>query len=129
AAAEQVVQRLDAVAHDMQRVGDLGLGECDARELDVVRVVLHKQDRPGAHGDPASRPAGSSTWNVLPSPGTVSTRIRPPMRATMRCAIARPSPWPPPSSGPCTRWKGSKARAAWAGSKPLPWSRTRMRTV
>src|SRR5690606_18464953 len=112
AAREQVVQGVHAVVDDVQRVGDFRFGERDPGQLHIVRIVLDQQDRPGAHHDRASCAAGSSTWNTLPLPGSESTPRLPPSRVAMRCAIASPRPWPPPSSGPWTRWKGSNTRPA-----------------
>ena len=113
AAGEQVVQGLWPVAHHHQPVGDVGLGERDPGELEVVGVVFHQQDFALVH-PPASRSgtAGSSMWNTLPWPGTDSAHRRPPWRWMISWAIASPIPWPPPSSSACRRWNGSKMRAA-----------------
>ncbi len=55
-------------------------------------VVFDHQD--GAlHGDSPSA-AGRRTWKVLPTPGVLSTPIRPPCRSTMALQMARPSPEP-----------------------------------
>src|SRR3546814_8768257 len=44
AAREQVVERLRAVADHLQAVDHVGLGEGDAGQFDVVRVVLRSEE-------------------------------------------------------------------------------------
>src|SRR5690606_18921309 len=123
AAGEDVVQRLGAVAHHHQAVGDLGFLERDPGQLDVVWIVLDEQDFLVGHVRSASA-AGSARWMVVPAPGRDSASMRPPCRSTMRLAMARPMPLPAPSSAPCRRWNGSNSLGAYCMSKPRPWSRT-----
>src|SRR3546814_1233577 len=108
AAREQVVERLRAVADHLQAVGHVGLGEGDAGQFDVVRVVLDQQDVFLAHARfPESGTAGSSTKKVLPAPGSDCAQTRPPWRSATQRTMARPRPLPPACSGPCRRWNGS----------------------
>src|SRR3546814_10365794 len=125
AAREQVVGRLRAVADHLQAVGHVGLGEGDAGQFDVVRVVLDQQDVFLAHARfPESGTAGSSTKKVLPAPGSDCAQTRPPWRSATQRTMARPRPLPPACSGPCRRWNGSNNLSAYRMSNPLPWSRT-----
>ena len=39
--------------------------------------------------------SGSSTENVLPTPGSLSTQMRPPINSTRRAEMVKPSPVPP----------------------------------
>ena len=77
----------------------------------------------------ASKPAVK--WNVLPSPGTLSTPISPPIIAMSRSEIARPSPVPPkfrvvePSA--CTN--GWKIARCFSRGMPMPVSRTENRST
>src|SRR5690606_17706265 len=104
------IQRLSAIADHHQAVRDLRLGERKPGQLHVVRIVLDQQDvLLHHHGIPDPPPAvGSSSSTVAPPASVDSARSRPPWRAMTRCATARPRPCPAPSSGPCSRWKGSK---------------------
>src|SRR3546814_20209368 len=91
AAREQVVERLRAVADHLQAVGHVGLGEGDAGQFDVVRVVLDQQDVFLAHARfPESGTAGSSTKKVLPAPGSDCAQTRPPWRSATQRTMARP---------------------------------------
>ncbi len=68
---------------------------------------------------------------LAPAPGALSTVMRPPMRSTMRCEMASPSPVPPcrrvaPPSACSNSWK---MRACASGAIPMPVSRTRNVTV
>src|SRR3546814_13372147 len=75
AAREQVVERLRAVADHLQAVGHVGLGEVDAGQFAVVRVVLDQQDVFLAHARfPDSATAGSSQKKVLPEIGKTALR-------------------------------------------------------
>ena len=100
-----------------------------ACELDSERLL-----RRAAAGRPikASFPDGTSmrapVWRregaekVAPFPWCSLGPHRPPWRSTIRCAVARPMPWPSTvSTG--RRWKGTTP--AWAMSKPGPLSRTK----
>src|SRR3970282_1646156 len=113
APGEQVVERGGAIAAPHQLVGDLRLLEREPGQLDVVGVVFDQQDflahrhwvRMGAATSGGA--AGSSSSKLLPPSGGELALSRPWWRSAMRCAVARPNPWPPPWSGPCRRWNGS----------------------
>src|SRR3546814_4453069 len=88
-AREQVVERLRAVADHLQAVGHVGLGEGDAGQFDVVRVVLDQQDVFLAHARfPESGTAGSSTKKVLPAPGSRSEEHTSELQSLMRISYA-----------------------------------------
>jgi hypothetical protein len=70
--------------------------------------------------------AGSSTTNVAPFPGTLSTPIDPPWPSTIPWHIESPSPVPWPEGFVVKN--GSKIRAAISGGIPGPLSVTRRTT-
>ncbi len=103
---EQEIQRLDPVAGDDQRVGDLGVPEGELGELQVVGVVLDEQDRGNVHAAPRVKK------KVAPSPGRPSAQMRPPWREITRCAVASPMPVPSNSVASCRRWNAPKSLSA-----------------
>src|SRR5581483_4735758 len=114
--AEQLAQR------PQRRLGDRGrrAGVQHAavhlvQELQALRVALERLfDR-----------SHSVKEKVAPAPGSDSAQMRPPWRATMRCAMARPTPVPGKSSARCSLWNTPKSRSAYFMSKPAPLSRTK----
>jgi hypothetical protein len=89
-------ERLLAVGHGHQLDADLGLAQRLAREAHVAGVVLHQQDRAGAHC--ASLAAGRVKQKRLPPPARDSAQIVPPCRSTTFLAIDSPIPVPGQSS-------------------------------
>ena len=96
----------------------------------VDRVVV--DDRAPA-GPPASArrdavsgsvaiPNGAVKWNVLPSPGSLSTQIRPPIMWTSVAEIVRPSPVPPNRRvvDPSAWLNASKIVACLSAGMPMP---------
>src|SRR3546814_16256050 len=80
----------------LQACGHVCLGEGDAGQFAVVRVVLDQQDVFLAHARfPESGTAGSSTKKVLPAPGSDCAQTRPPWRSATQRTMARPRPLPP----------------------------------
>ena len=91
------------VEHPVAAVVDLDVDAPPAEHLGEDRrerhLVVDQQDREAAHGVPpwGCAPAGaggSDTVNVVPSPTTLDTSIRPPSSWTRPWQIARPSPVP-----------------------------------
>src|SRR5690606_12023468 len=114
AAAEQVVQRLHAILHVDDGVGQVGVAQGIDRHLGVVRAVLGKQD--GADRGhaaelrgPDSGFSGRVKWKVAPWPGSDSAQTRPLCRVTTRLTLARPMPVPANSLGECRRWNTPKS--------------------
>ncbi len=72
------------------------------------------------------RPNHAVKEKVLPRPGRLSTVIFPPMRATSRAAIVRPSPVPPylrvVEASSCS--KAPKILSCLSGEMPMPVSLT-----
>lgn len=66
------------------------------------------------------------TWNVLPRPRTLSTQMRPRMRATSSDEMVRPSPVPPKRRVvDASAWaNASKMAACRSSGMPMPVSRT-----
>src|SRR6266404_8286024 len=91
-----------------------------AREPEVPIVVVDDQDKL-AHAVSLCE-IGSSKWNVLPSPTTLSSHSRPPCSSTKRRASGRPRPVP---SSPLPAWRNaSKIRSASCAAIPGPVSAT-----
>src|ERR1035441_7427369 len=97
ARAEEIVQRLHAVASDDHLVENLSLVESKEGEFLVVRIVFHQQDQRAGHD--ASLNVKQKT---APSPTVASAQTRPPWRITTRCTVARPMPVPGNS---CMPWR------------------------
>src|SRR5436190_20319095 len=98
-----------------------------ADELHVLLVVLDDEDLRGGHG--YIDLVGSVKTKVLPSPGSLSTQMRPPCSSISRFESARPSPVPSPCSTPVSDcWNSSKIRSRSSGSIPGPVSATATRT-
>src|SRR5262245_50968883 len=96
-------------------------------ELHVLLVVLDDEDSSSTHGDEAE--AGSVNTNVLPSPSSLSTQIRPPCSSTKRFERARPSPVPSRCASPASVCvNSSKIRSRSSGPRPGPVSATETRT-
>ena len=71
-----------------------------------------------------SAASGRLTKNVEPTPGVLSTQIRPPWAWAIFWQMASPAPVPSYSSRVWSRRKSSKIRAWNLGSIPIPLSRT-----
>src|SRR3546814_12640215 len=97
AAAQQVVQRLDAVLHVHDRVDQVGVAQGVDRHLRVVGAVFGQQDGADrAHVVvplllAGSRVAGRVKWKVAPLPGSDSAQTRPSWRVMTRLTLARRS--------------------------------------
>src|SRR5690606_22531132 len=101
------------------RVDRPGAVPADAPQ--VVGVLLGHRRHVIYNEDALTHPAsGSSMRKVVPRPGSLATRIRPPMSLTRRRTIESPSPVP------CgfVVWKSSKMRSRSSGAIPLPVSAT-----
>ena len=109
-----------------------------------VRLVLDAQDAAhdtSATGDGVACPeslarrsascsaAGRVITTVSPPPGVSRSSIVPPIAATKRSAMARPSPRPPLAPESSSRWNGCTTTARCAGGMPGPWSITCSCTV
>ena len=127
APAVQVVQRLRAVAHDHDLVGEVVLVQRRQRELDVAQVVFHEQDVAESFMSCSLRRLRQ--WKSKRSrrrPPRPRAQTRPPCRWMMRCTLARPMPVPSNSSWLCRRWKTPNSLSAYRGSKPAPLSRMKI---
>src|SRR5262249_4597176 len=97
-----------------------------AKELHVLLVVLDHEHTPASHRYDL---AGSVNTNVLPSPSSLSTQIRPPCSSTSFFESASPRPVPSRSSSPGSAcWNSSKIRAWSAAASPGPVSATETQT-
>ncbi len=89
-------QSLDAVVSE----GDAVARFLEQALQDVAHhlLVVDDEDVLGAHRRAASAAAreGSATWNVVPWPGTLSTKMAPPCSCTIPKEMERPRPVPRP---------------------------------
>ncbi len=101
ALATQELDRLGAIARDVEVVLDLALAQRFLGEPDVARVVLDQQDLDllAMHHELL----GTVNDTVEPRPGVDSTQIFPPWRSTIFLQIARPMPVPGYVSRACRR--------------------------
>ena len=130
-ASRTELQRTDAVGR-RQHLEALALEDA-RRELahDLLVVDDERARRRGdgpRRGRPARRTAlgasasGRCTTNVDPFPGSVSSRMKPPLCVTVPYTLARPSPAPSPTAFVVKN--GSKTRAFVSSSIPSPVSAT-----
>ncbi len=94
ALAEDVVERLGAVAGDADVVREPRKAQGAQREVKVLGVVLDEEDLDGAGRVHGVASAASVKKNAAPLSGSASAQILPPWRVTIRCAIASPTPVP-----------------------------------
>src|SRR5690606_12954987 len=97
-----------------------------AQPAQVVRVLLgHRGDVVYDQDQLAPPASGRSRRQVVPRPGSLVTRIRPPMSVTRRRTMESPSPVP------CgfVVWKSSKMRSSSLAAMPLPVSATVITTM
>src|SRR5690606_32164671 len=92
-----------------------GLGELDVAPLDLeaepnrradLGVIIDEQD---LHAGAA--PRGTTRWNVLPRPTSLSTSIVPPCAWAIANAVGRPIPAPPPDPSGAPTKNRSNSRA------------------
>ena len=83
------------------------------------------RDRPGV-GSVGVKREGTYRVNVLPCPGTLSTRISPPSRRAISRLMDRPSPVPPYFRlvVPSACWNASKMSYCFSFGIPIPVSLT-----
>ena len=84
-------------------------------------------DAPAAPARASLMPSRAVKWNVLPSSGSLSTQIRPPISSTSVDEIARPRPVPPNWRvvEPSACLNGSKIACCLSGGMPMPVSLTK----
>ena len=111
-----------------------GLGDGEHRQRGAPSPA-RRSARPGAGAVTARAgpvyASGRYSVNVLPWPGTLTSRISPPSSVASSRLIARPRPVPPylrlvPASA-C--WNASKISRCFSGAMPMPVSDTSIATA